>query len=331
VNLRLLLLPLLLVVTCSFAASTGEYQKTRDGKTLVWNATPRAGDEARWFGDRDGEGYATGAGTLTWFTAKGTVYARYFGHMVHGKFTGPVNAHARGKTAHATFTDGERISRWTAGPASSRPEAEATAMVAELKPKPEASPADEAQPKVASPPPIPVQRQRQTEPQPQASAQAVTAMSTPSPSPLPSQQVESPAEGPPVKPAVAAATAEPSNPLPAPKAPRASAKDKTKASFDPSLTALVGPPSSLHTIPQNTQLTQQDVIDLADAEARVQGYELSEFERPKADYSATTGKWRLFYQQKSVDGAPPAGKHFIATVEDQTRKTTVERKTDSSE
>jgi hypothetical protein len=294
VKLRLVLL-FGLLATGAFAAGTGDYQRTKDGKTLVWNSAPKPGEEATWFGDRDNEGYATGAGTLTWYTAKGHVYARYFGKMVHGKFNGPVNAHARGKTAHAIFADGELSNRWVAGPAHSRPEPETAPMVAEAKPKPQPQPSPKAE---AAPPKIASQTQA-----------PVTPLTTPSPASV--QRIESPAEGPPVA--------------------KAPSKDKQKAPFDSSLTALIGPPSSLHTVPQNTQLTQDDAIGLADAEARTQGYDLSGFERPKSDYSAATGKWTLYYEQKSADGSLQAGKHFIATVEDQTRKTTVERKPDFSE
>ncbi|MEY2526298.1 MAG: hypothetical protein QOE73_1069, partial [Verrucomicrobiota bacterium] len=111
----------------------GEYQHTKDGKTTVWNNDSKPGDEAAWSGDRDREGYATGFGTLTWYTGgkqtvrhlgipitTSEVYARYFGNMVHGRFEGPVNAHAKGKTDHAVFIDGVRHSRWAAGPAPSR-------------------------------------------------------------------------------------------------------------------------------------------------------------------------------------------------------------------
>ena len=101
----------------------GNYQPTKDGKTFVWNGTPRPGDAATWDGDRDKEGYATGFGSLTWYTASGNVFALYYGNMVHGKFEGLVNVHSRGKTGHAMFVDGERNSPWATGPAPSRPEA----------------------------------------------------------------------------------------------------------------------------------------------------------------------------------------------------------------
>ena len=101
------------------ALGEGTYQRTKDGKTIVWNNDPKPGEAATWFGDRDAEGYATKVGTLTWYTANGTVYARYFGNMVHGKFNGMVNSHSRGKTDHAIFADGQRTTRWVAGRAPS--------------------------------------------------------------------------------------------------------------------------------------------------------------------------------------------------------------------
>ncbi len=304
---RFFLVPALFLAAIASAASAGEYQRTKDGKTLVWNAKPQVGDEATWFGDRDGEGYATGPGTLTWYTARGTVYARYFGNMSHGKFNGAVNAHSKGKTAHATFVDGERSGRWTAGRAPSRPETEAGPVVAKATPQPPPPGVTIAEkPKVAAQPPV-------------------KPITPPAPSPV--KKIEMPAEGP-----VAEASATPVQTIERPESspPEVAAKPpadaKQKSSFDSSLTALVGPPSSLHAVPQNTQLTQNDAIGLADAEARTQGYDLNDFERPKADYSATTDKWTLFYQQKSTGGSVQVGKHFVATVEDKTRKAVVERK-----
>ena len=109
----------LLSVFAGAAFGEGTYQRTKDGKTIVWNNDPKPGDAATWFGDRDGEGYATKVGTLTWYTANGAVYARYFGNMVRGKFDGMVNVHSKGKTDHAIFVDGQRTTRWAAGPAPS--------------------------------------------------------------------------------------------------------------------------------------------------------------------------------------------------------------------
>jgi len=109
----------LLPLFAGAALGEGTYQRTKDGKTIVWNNDPKPGDTATWFGDRDGEGYATKIGTLTWYTPNGALYARYFGNMVRGKFDGMVNVHSKGKTGHAIFVDGQRTTRWAAGRAPS--------------------------------------------------------------------------------------------------------------------------------------------------------------------------------------------------------------------
>jgi len=110
---------LLAAVNIGFAAS-GEYQQTRDGKTTVWNGNPKPGETSSWAGARDKEGYATGFGTMTWYTAEGKVYALYYGNMVNGKFEGPVNAHTGRQRAHAYFVDGTRETTWARGPAPSK-------------------------------------------------------------------------------------------------------------------------------------------------------------------------------------------------------------------
>jgi hypothetical protein len=121
---------LLLFVNVVYAG--GVYQRTRDGKTLVWNNYPRRGDEATWSGKRDADGYAVGPGTLTWFgvisaTPTGSnipsksrpiLFGRYSGNMVRGKFDGPVvNVDANGKTFHLTFINGRRAGQPGATPA----------------------------------------------------------------------------------------------------------------------------------------------------------------------------------------------------------------------
>lgn len=109
---------LLLLASSSFGQ--GAYEQAKDGKTLIWNGTPKPGEVATWDGDRDKENYATGFGALTWYTAKGTVYGLYYGNMVHGKLEGPVNVHTNGRTAHAYFVDGGRVTGWARGPAPAK-------------------------------------------------------------------------------------------------------------------------------------------------------------------------------------------------------------------
>jgi len=99
----------------------GIYQRTKDGKTIVWNNYPAPNDQATWSGKRDANGYATGPGTLTWYTsqkafttgsmlpAKGppAVITRLTGTMVKGKLNGPViNLDSEGKTFRLTYVNG---------------------------------------------------------------------------------------------------------------------------------------------------------------------------------------------------------------------------------
>ena len=117
-NIRSLFVCGALLLFASVAYSTGSYQRTRDGQTLVWNNSPEAGEEATWSGKRDKDGFATGPGILTWYKVEPTVvtgsnildtrrYAavisRCSGKMVRGKFKGPVTyIDANGKTLQVT-------------------------------------------------------------------------------------------------------------------------------------------------------------------------------------------------------------------------------------
>jgi len=114
-----------LLAFVDLARGEGHYQSTRNGKTLVWNDHPKAGDVATWSGRRDRNDYARGFGTLIWYTKvagsdKPELYARFWGNMVDGKFNGMVNVHSKKRTHHALFANGARITRWTPGPARSR-------------------------------------------------------------------------------------------------------------------------------------------------------------------------------------------------------------------
>ena len=132
-----------LLLFANVARGEGAYQRTRNGKTLVWNNHPKFGDEAAWSGSRDRGGYARGFGTLIWYTKQSlfvrpTPYARYWGNMVRGKFDGPVNVHSKGKTHYAIFADGVRTTRWATGPAPSRGSAQPPGAVAGQNIEPEA-------------------------------------------------------------------------------------------------------------------------------------------------------------------------------------------------
>ena len=121
-NIRSLCVCSALLLFASVAYGAGSYQRTRDGKTLVWNDSPKRGEEATWSGKRDKNGFAAGSGTLTWYKVEPTIvtgsnipdarrYAvvinRYSGKMVRGKLKGAVTyVDANGKRLQATFVKG---------------------------------------------------------------------------------------------------------------------------------------------------------------------------------------------------------------------------------
>src|SRR5438874_1833429 len=124
-NIRSLFVCSALLLLASVAYGAGSYQRTRDGKTLVWNDSPKRGEEAMWSGKRDKIGFATGSGTLTRYKVEPTivtgsnipnarrrhavVISRYSGEMVQGKLEGVVTyVDANGKRLPATFVNGSR-------------------------------------------------------------------------------------------------------------------------------------------------------------------------------------------------------------------------------
>ena len=141
----LLICGTLLALGITVARGEGNYQSTRDGKTLVWNSEPKPGDVATWSGDRDRDDYAHGFGQLVWYIKesgndKPALYARYWGRMVNGKLEGPVNVHSKKTTRYAIFIDGERVTGWAAGTAPSRATARWSMMVAERRTNVESEP-----------------------------------------------------------------------------------------------------------------------------------------------------------------------------------------------
>jgi len=120
-NIRSFFVCSALLLFASVAYGAGSYQRTRDGKTLVWNDSPKRGEEATWSGKRDKNGFAAGSGTLTWYQVEPTivtgsnipdsrryavVISRRSGKMVEGKFEGAVPyVGANGKTLQASLVN----------------------------------------------------------------------------------------------------------------------------------------------------------------------------------------------------------------------------------
>jgi hypothetical protein len=383
--------------------ATGEYQQTRDGKTTVWNANAKPGESVAWAGSRDKEGYATGFGTITLYSATGTEYAVYYGNMVNGKLEGPVNMHMGRQTAHAYFADGNRTTAWARGPAPSKMNApdelvakrlkaeseqpklreeraevgkEATEkrtqpletvrpveqpqkqVVAETKPKatPVPTPAEEnievptPEPSIAPTNPPAIAEITPTLPTPEPTQSAASLVET---TPTPTIGETPAAEEMPAVVTAAEETPQASTPEPSveqePKKVEQPAPAETaeKSEGDGSINFLVGPPSSLRdgSIPESdaasktesraqsklfgthgiAQLSEDDVIGLADTEARDKGCDLSEYQRPRADYSAVKDKWSLFYNLKDPKAAGGELQPFSVTVEDKTKKVEIRK------
>jgi hypothetical protein len=301
VNTRCILVYVALLLA-NAALADGTYQRTKDGKTLVWNSYPRPSEVATWSGNRDPDGYATGYGTLTWYAVKrvttrrsrvpavkDTAVARLSGNMIRGKFNGSVvNIDATGKTFHCTFVDGRKASDWAAGPA------------------PDASPTG-------------ISEQQSNERVPRA------------------ELVEAPAEGPSPVPdhtpvvasAIYGATRKSSQDLSKP------AAREVPSPASNSLQSLTKPPSSLRTNvatgdsvqtstpPARPRLTTAEVIGLGDAEARTQGYDLGEYQRPRVNYISANDAWLVVYDQKGAPGRGGISKHISVRVEDKTKKASV--------
>jgi hypothetical protein len=313
------------VLTCALcvffvakAFGEGTYQLTKDGKTLIWNNEPKPGDTASWTGDRDRDGYASGFGTLTWYTAprqsgdklKPTVYARYFGNMIRGKFDGPVNGHSNRVTNHAIFQNGKRITRWAAGPVPSwiikRP-------VPGVQERTIAATTESSR---ATTPSSANQIARSERPQPNYDTLQRQSKST--------AGAEPPAEG------------------PKPSEDMATITVHASPDLDHSLRYLTGPPPALRSSSSdesatteaktqppaaprmsNSRLSKAEVVELANAEARKRGYDPSEYEHSDPAYDPSDSTWSLALDKKAVQGAQQKHKHLSVAVDDETKKTAI--------
>jgi hypothetical protein len=110
---------------------------------------------------------------------------------------------------------------------------------------------------------------------------------------------------------------------------------------DDSIQTLTGPPASLRaksapppettpvasasTAPPTTavpKLNAVNAMDIADIEARTKGYDLGEYQLPKAEYSPTDDAWSVSYIPRDKD---KSGKRLNVTVQDKTGKAEVKR------
>ena len=304
------------------AYGDGTYQRTKDGRTFVWDNDPKPHQTVTWSGDRDADGYAMGSGTLTWYTVERkivtgsnipdlryTVIGSFTGNMARGKFDGPVvDLDPKGNKFHAKFVDGRRASDWAAGPA---PQKKNQVVANDEEPDRGVRRAELVEPPApAEEPPLVQEAEVRDQPPARQSRYGGGAKSE-----ITDRPTDQPAE-----PAV---------------------RETRSPAADDSLESIISPPSFLRmsargaaqpqaskpptvsSQPAGPRLTQAEVIGLADAGARAQGHNLDEYRRTLPQYTGET--WSVSYDSKSVDanGMGGVGKHFVVSVEDKTKKTSV--------
>ena len=328
-----------LLVIANVALGDGTYQRTKDGKTFVWNNHPKPGDQATWSGGRDREGYARGFGTLVWYTAeqesetgsaKPAVYARYWGNMLRGKLNGPVNVHSKRKTNHAIFADGSRRTRWAAGPAPSRAGTQWRAIIVQRSQGPDRR--SEAGGPAAAGKLQSTENAQRSELDRHLTPNSESFREQAVQRPMAERQPEAPAEGPLVRRSEARGPAAPGK-LQSEEGAQPSANFSTaRTDVDESLRLLSWPPPFLRmrsinkgsaaaaSMRANGRLSKEQVVDLADAAARSRGYDPTEYQRQELQYDPSDQAWSLVYDERSPEGGE-SGKHLSVAVGDKTKRT----------
>jgi hypothetical protein len=320
VNARSLFLPVALLFLANGAfADEGTYQRTKDGKTLVWNNYPLPGETAEWSGQQDREGYASGYGTVTWYKMARSNFTfskphsvesgRFSGKMVKGKLEGdvvredPVSTirwNANVKTFHANFVGGNRVGDWVTGPAR-RASKLATAPDQPGNENPELGATAKAPPQEPVPSPVPPQSPKQTVSAPtKETAPPVSDSLRSVAAPPSSLQTDRPVNA---TPPSSLQTDRPVNPSPEP--------------------TLAPAPATFLSSTDHPQLTTREVIELADSVARENNIDLSKYQNPQAQYVAEDDTWSVAYDQKLSGGTPEPGRDFIVSVGDKTKKTSI--------
>ena len=114
---------------------------------------------------------------------------------------------------------------------------------------------------------------------------------------------------------------------------------------DDSIRELTGPPSSLRSnpppetkppsqiptpapvaasppLPATPKLTAVNAMDIADIEARTKGYDLGEYQLPKAEYNSATDTWSVAYIPRDADST---AKKLNVTIQDKNGKAEVRK------
>ncbi len=154
------------------------------------------------------------------------------------------------------------------------------------------------------------------------------------------EQAESPAEGP--LSAESEKTQTPKSKSAITEPPKPSTQETP---VDDSIKTLTGPPTSLHANPPADTKTAQEIsappvtavspptqaapkltaieaMDASDIEARTRGYDLGEYQLPKAEFNAANGTWSVTYLRKDAD---KSGKQLSVTIQDKNGKAEVRK------
>src|ERR1700736_3955934 len=131
---------------------------------------------------------------------------------------------------------------------------------------------------------------------------------------------------------------------PSSKSANAEAPAKKETPVDNSIRTLTGPPSSLHVNPPpeanpptqiptppiasvsspaaGPKVTAVQAMDIADIEGRTKGYDLGEYQLPKAEYNAASDTWSVGYVARDGD---TTDKRLSVTIQDKTGKAEVKK------
>ncbi len=280
---------LLVLGLISSASAEGEYRKTVNGKTRVWTDEARPGELVQWTGKRDSDGYATGKGTLTWFTTRSASLTGSHIPFIHRKTVSQqTGVMVKGRLSGAVATvdaDGKKFEENYANSKQATAVKSASKLVS-------ATPAPSVKPsRLAQEPPAPAEGPTRAIAKPQVAKVSRAPQATPAPD----NETNAPS-------------------------PEMNSSLRSLIS-PPSLLHVkneqVNEPAADSSLPK---LTATEAINLADAAARSHGYEVGDYQRSPAHYGAAGQSWSVTYE-RAENGK--SGARFSVTVDDKSRSTSV--------
>jgi hypothetical protein len=107
-----------------------------------------------------------------------------------------------------------------------------------------------------------------------------------------------------------------------PTAPQAATSPPAKTAPPEPAAASSPPPASPPPTQNAAKLTAVNAMDIADIEARTRGYDLGEYQLPKAEYNSANDTWSVAYTGRDAEGA---AKKFSVIVQDKSGKAEVKK------